>query len=45
MTDAAGELPAAVVTIKDRQIPKNHVEMKQIQGGDRELFVCFAHPE
>ena len=44
MTDAAGELPATVVTIKDRQIPKNHVEMKQIQWGDRELFVCFAHP-
>jgi len=45
MTNAAGELPASVVTVKDRQIPKNHVELKQIQWGDRELFVCFANPD
>jgi len=45
MTSADGGLPATVCTVKDRQIPKGHVEMKQIVHGDRELFVCFAHPE
>ncbi len=45
MTCAAGDLPATVVTVKDRQIPQGIVELKQLVFGARELWVCFCHPD
>jgi hypothetical protein len=45
MTSASGDLPATVVTIKDRQIPQGIVELKQLVFGARELWVCFCNPD
>jgi hypothetical protein len=45
MTSAAGDLPATVTTIKDRQIPTGIVELKQLVFGAREVWVCFCNPD
>ncbi len=45
MTSASGDLPATVVTVKDRQIPQGIVELKQLVFGARELWVCFCNPD
>ena len=44
MTNAVGELPAVVATVKDRQIPLDTIELKCLAEGDRELWVCFCNP-